>query len=178
MSDENQVKAPEAPAAPAAQSGPPSRCARRTGRSSWRTPRRPRWTRRSRQILPSQESLQVLHREDRRHPLSGCTSVARLCGRTRQDRAPSPHRRLHHASAAPHPCHQAGTQYRPASFCNQALTCSPFARLCEWRVSCSRLNNFAGDARARFAIESAAAQLKVVRLGLTQWTDGASFSCP
>ncbi len=80
-----------------------------------RRPRRPR------QVFPPQEGLQVLHREDRRHPLPRRASAAGVCGRARQDRAPAADRRLHHAPAPPDPRHQAGPQHRPAAVCHTAL---------------------------------------------------------
>ena len=93
------------------------------GRPAWRTPQRPR--RRRTQVLSPQEGLQVLCREDRRHPLSRCTPAAAVCRRAGQDSAPAPYRRLHHPSAGAGACHQAGAQHRFAAVCSPLLERSP-----------------------------------------------------
>ncbi len=103
---------------PSSGSGPGPRSGGRP-RRTWRPALRR--TRRTRQVLPPQEGLQVLHREDRRDPLPRRTAAAGVCGRARQDRAPAAHRRLHHAPAPPDPRHQAGPEHRPAAVCHAAL---------------------------------------------------------
>ena len=118
MADETQGKAPEA-GAPAPQSGGPrggpGPAADRADGTSRRRSRRPR------QVLSPQEGVQVLHREDRRHSLSRCSSAARVCGRARQDRAPPFDRRVHHAPAPANPRHQAGPEHCPAAICDPPL---------------------------------------------------------
>ena len=115
MAEENQARtsAPDATSTP----GP-----HRTGlRPARRRPsfRRSRWPR---QVFPPQESVQVLHREDRCDSLPRCPAAARICGRARQDRAAAAHRRLHHAPAPADPRHQAGPEHRPAAVCHAALS--------------------------------------------------------
>jgi ribosomal protein S6 len=104
-----------------APAGPGSDGPRTGGRPRWTGRTALRRTRRTRQVLPPQKGLQVLHREDRRDSLPRCAAAARICGRARQDRAPAAHRRLHQASAPPDPRHQAGPEYRPAAVCHAAL---------------------------------------------------------
>ena len=149
MSDETPGKAPETGASAPSESGPgpgpgsgsgsgSSSGPRPGGGRRWR-PWRPsiRRARRTRQVLPPQEGMQVLHREDRRHSLSRCAAVAGLCGRARQDRAAASDRRLHHAPAPPDPRHQAGPEHRPAAVCHKALEatvlgCSPCLKFETW----------------------------------------------
>ncbi len=120
-----------------------------------RSPRRSsrRRSRRTRQVLPPQEGLQVLHREDRRHPLSGCPSAAGICGRARQDCAASFDWCMHHAPAPPDARHQAGPQHRPAAVCD-----APLKRYCVSRFRWLAL--FAGGRRQfrNVDVESFAAQ--------------------
>ena len=89
--------------------------------SCWRSRRRP-WRP---QVLPAQEGLQVLHREDRRHLLPRCSSAAGFCRRARQDRSAPPDRCVHTASAPAQPGHQAVAQHRPAGLCCTLLTFPP-----------------------------------------------------
>ena len=87
-----------------------------------------RRSRRTGKVLPPQEGLQVLHREDRRDSLSRRPAAARVCGRARQDCAPASDGRLHHAPAPPDPRHQAGPEHRPAALCHAALITSAASR--------------------------------------------------
>ena len=118
MPEENQARTPaaaDAPQAPQASSGPGPARVPRARRPARRRSRRPR------QVLPPQEGVQVLHREDRCDSLPRRAAAAGVCGRARQDRAAAAHRRLHHAPAPPDPRHQAGPQHRPAAVCHAAL---------------------------------------------------------
>ncbi len=129
MSEETQAKAPAASDAPQTPQAPSERLQFRfepwfEPRSEFRPPRRRtarRRSRRARQIFPPQEGVQVLHREDRRDSLPRREAAGAVRSRARQDCAAAADRRLHHASAPPHPRHQAGTQYCAAAICNQAL---------------------------------------------------------
>ncbi len=67
------------------------------------------------EILPPQEGLQVLRREDRRHQLQGRPVAVRICVRGWEDRASPPDRGVHTAPTALGRRHQAGAQHRAAA---------------------------------------------------------------
>ena len=85
--------------------------ARRSAFWSWRP-----------QVLPAQEGLQVLHREDRCYLLPRRSLAAGFCGRARQDRSAPSDRRVRTSSAPPQPGDQAVAQHCAAGFCFALLT--------------------------------------------------------
>ena len=93
--------------------------ARRRSSAIWRRRTRTRRTsprgRRRTEIFPAQESLQVLHRENRRHQLQGLPAARAVRGRKRQDRAAALDGRLRTAPAPAVVGHQAGPQHRTAA---------------------------------------------------------------
>ena len=138
MADE--TKAPEQAATPSER--PPVGRAKAGRRSSaiWR--RRARSgrtsTRRRRgrtQILPAQESLQVLRREDRRHQLQGLPAARAVCGRERQDCAAALDGRVRAAPAPAVVGYQTGAQHRAAAVCRTSVVEPQLLAIGSWLLA-------------------------------------------